>query len=117
MSMTQPPPPLPGFEPVQNVHELPQSQTRPQRRAKAAEERPQPQDDVTTVLVDVIEKALQVTKARIAYHEAELRRLRAALKPFAEITPTPAEPLAAEDALAELLQIVKKLPADPGVVT
>jgi hypothetical protein len=113
-ALTQPPPTLPGFEPVPhaNVTELPPQPRASRRMGKAAEE--QPADDVTTSLVDAVNKVYRVVTARIAYHEAEARRLREALKPFAGLPPAPEAAVGAEDALTELLAIAKRLPTAPG---
>jgi hypothetical protein len=108
MELKQPPPTLPGFEPVNNVTEMP-PQPR-QRRTKPAEPpAPQP-DDVTSALLDALGTVHQRVTARIAWHEAQLRQLREALKPFASI-PTSEAGMSETDLVQELLAIAKKLPA------
>ena len=109
MELKQPPPTLPGFEPVATVHELPPPPPRQRRSAVKPPEQPAP-DDVTASLLTALDRVHSVVTARIAWHEAQLRQLREALKPFAGIPQASGAPMSDGDLAQELLKLAKQLP-------
>src|SRR5215467_5033417 len=108
-ALTQPPPEL--FVLEQPIEQHPQPSRR-RAAIKAVDQAAPPRDDVTTSLVEAVDKVFRVVTARIAYHEAEARRLREALKPFAGFPSASPDVTGGGDLLQQVLDIAKKLPLE-----
>lgn len=88
------PPPLVNWEtanhsPILEGKQPPQADPSPIRKAippfKMAPDNPPPKPGSNEALLDAIDKVYRAAKERIAYHERELEKLRAALSPFGHI--------------------------------
>jgi hypothetical protein len=81
----------------------------PVRRRRQATDAPAPpSSDVNVMLLDAASRVFTALTQRIAYHEAEARKLREALKPYSEFGGGEEPPSSADD-LAVLMKAIEQL--------